>query len=140
MFGSPIRTTIIIGLLFLCGGLLGFSLIGTRSTKPVAEESEATGNTAELVSSSLTIRGAHSFQSISCLLGGKEIELDTLSSNEVEAELQSNSTLEFTLKIDWPENTPETAVIIQVMPDGKATLERTIWAEGTLTEELTFFL
>jgi hypothetical protein len=39
----------------------------------------------------------------------------------------------------WPENTPATALGVEVEPDGRETRRATVWAEGAaVTELLTF--
>jgi len=44
------------------------------------------------------------------------------------------------LNVVWPLNTPETAVLISVEPEGEAAIEETVWALGAMTREFEFQL
>ncbi len=140
MFGSPLLITFIITTLFLGGGLLGFSILKiSPSSKPViTEETQAEEETKQPVS--ITIRSAHKLESAKGFMGETEILFDQITPYEAEAEVTSPQLLEFTLHLKWSDDTPETAVLVQAVPDAKPAVERTIWAQGSLTEEFTFFI
>jgi len=140
MFGSPLLTTFIITFLFLGGGLLGFSILNISPTVQVKTEEKEDTETELKQLVSITVRSAHELQSISGSIDKTEIKFEQITPYEAEAEILSGQLLEFTLSLKWSDETPETAVLIQAIPEAKLAVERTIWAQGNLTEEFTFFL
>lgn len=140
MFGSPLLTTFLITFFFLSGGLLGFSILNiSPSTQPSVEKQE-TPEVELQQPVSITVRSAHKLQSVTGTIQGEKIEFEQITPYEAEAEVISSKILEFALQLEWPADTPETAVLIQATPEAKPAVERTIWAQDNLTEELTFFL
>ena len=139
MIGSPILSTLLISLLFIGAGISGFSLLEVKppkrtTTLEVEPPPEAT------IDVSVTIRSAHPFKSLVFIHNGVEIPLDEFDKKEYEADFRVSHNLEFTVKAEWPENTPETALLVHVFPSGLTDLKQTFWAEGSLTEELSFQL
>jgi hypothetical protein len=53
--------------------------------------------------------------------------------------LAAETPLDLLVEATWPDNTPATALGVEVEPDGRETRRATVWAEGAaLTELLTF--
>jgi len=140
MFGSPLRTTILITLLFGIG--TGSALVWltrpVQSEGPEVVKDEVT--TQEGVPCWLTIRSAHPMTSVRVFRGSEELELDLFSDSEAEAELNIEGEATLKLIVRWAEDAPETAVMVRLEPEGQEGMERTIWAQRRLTEELTFTL
>jgi len=139
MIGSPVLTTLIISLLFICIGITGFSLIKVKHADPVQQQTSP-ASSASLTNVSITIRCAHPFQSLKCISHGNEIPLDKYDELEYEVELSASELLELTLIAQWPEGTPETAVLVHVFPEGKEDSQHTYWAQQSLTQEVTINL
>ncbi len=140
MFGSPLIVTFIVGALFLGGGLLGFSLIEFSPKRVAAPVTEVQAEESNTIGATLIIRSAHPMASVTCALGGVPLELDLLAPNEAEATIAVGPEVALKLEVTWQEGTPETAVLVQVEPDGSVATERTLWAQGSLAQELNFFL
>lgn len=91
----------------------------------------------------LRIRFAHSPKSLTLKQGGKEfLPSPDLASSPVEAradfEIPAEG-IEFILSAEWPDGTPDTALTLEIEPDGLDTKAETRWSLGsTMTEVISF--
>ena len=91
----------------------------------------------------LRLRFAHPPKSISLKHGGRELlpKPDLAASPlESRAELEIPAEgIEFILAAEWPEGTPDTALTLELEPDGLDTKSETRWSLGsTMTEVIAF--
>jgi hypothetical protein len=71
------------------------------------------------------------------LLGGADLSESPL---ELEGDIEvSHDGNEMSLSAKWPEGTPETAVTIEIEPEGFDRVSETVWAAGNLDEEVLLF-
>lgn len=97
----------------------------------------------EQVAAIVRVRFAHRPLTVSLRQENKEIlpKLD-LSQSPIEAEAKleiSHEGDEFIATATWPEGTPETALTVEIEPEGFDTQTQTRWtSEGRLDEVLTF--
>ncbi len=140
MFGSPIRTTLVLSLLFILvgGGYLHMLLNDKERHQDVAER-EVVHEQADTPVWVL-IRSAHEMESVSLTVNGEEVSTEQFTPREVEAEVEVSFPMVVKLNVVWPLNTPETAVLISVEPEGEAAIEETVWALGAMTREFEFQL
>jgi len=132
MFGSPIRTTVFILVLFCTCSLVGLSLVKPRPVVQVKEvQAEVLVNQAWI-----TVRCAHAPERIRLKKEGVEVVLDQFSPLEHEAVLEYHAGEVLQLELAWPEGTPETAALVVIEPDGRESLEVSYWGNRTLLREI----
>ena len=91
------------------------------------------------IQATLNIRSAHPFSEFTITAGEASWNFspdDTFK--EVLVSLEENGELYLAASATWPEETPETAIFIELMPDGLETRSHTLWGSGEITEEITF--
>jgi len=132
MFGSPIRTTVIILFLFCACSVVGLSLVKPRPvTKEVTVPTEVASSQAWV-----TVRCAHAPERIRLKKEGVLLELDQFSELEHEAALEYKAGEVLQLELAWPEGTPETAALLVIEPDGRENREISYWGNRTLLREI----
>lgn len=95
----------------------------------------------QAVKSILRLRYAHKPASLSLKIGDKTlITTAAESSMEVDATLTAlKEGVDVLLAATWPENTPDTAITIEIEPDGLDSHSETRWSvAGSLDEVITF--
>lgn len=142
MYGSPLRTTIVLLLVFVIGGgaALGYILRKQPTSKPDPIELAETSTALHKIPCWLTLRSAHPIESATLVCNEIEIELDWLSETEAEAELSVADWATLVIDLKWKEGTPETALLIVLEPEDEKAQERTVWAQGSLRQELSYQL
>ena len=140
MFGSPLKATLIIALLFGLGA--GSALFVLTRPEKVEQSVEIETDIVEEegIPCWLTVRSAHPMSPVRIYHGKEELELDNLSEREAEGELEAGKEVTLKLIVKWADDAPETAVLVSIEPEGQATQEVTLWAQRRLTQEITFTL
>lgn len=90
----------------------------------------------------LRIRFAHVPQSLSLKMGDRELmpSLPLVSPLEIRTDMViPTEGLDLMLDVAWPAGTPETAVTIDLEPDGLDTQSHTRWSSGTQLHEILPF-
>ena len=95
------------------------------------------------VKATLNIRSAHPFTKFTITAGEDAGKTNWSFSpdetyKEIIVPLAESGELFLTASAIWPDDTPETAIFIELMPDGLETRSHTIWGAGEITEEITF--
>lgn len=138
------RPSPLILLALVCAGL-GLAAVPlarlTRAESVVPMPVEATATTASTVPARVRLRFAHAPQSVkvSC---GEQVLVETSAGSEPELVREEDVTLavppegvELLLEVQWPEGTPQTAVGVEIEPDGLDTRADTRWTDtGELAE------
>lgn len=91
----------------------------------------------------LRLRFAHVPKSLSLKMGDRELipSAPVASPLEIRSEMIIPAEgLDLLLEVSWPEGTPETAVTIDLEPDGLETKSHTRWSTGTQLHESLPFL
>lgn len=140
MRGSP---PIQLFLLALAFALLAFPLAhltgDAAASAPVSAAMPATPELPALI----RLRFAHPPRSVSLTQEGRELltgaDLAT-SPVELEARLRLGSDgEELRLEAAWPDGTPDTAITVEIEPEGHEAREQTRWSEGPELNELLLF-
>lgn len=148
MRGFPPIQIFVLGLLF---GLLAVPLVQLTGNAPVKTSDEHAGGSehpegdhkhAE-VPVIIRLRYAHKPESISLKAEGQELlaKLDLSAALiEVKARIEvSHEGNELSLEAKWPEGTPDTALTVEIEPEGFDTRSETRWSSAAaLNEILTF--
>lgn len=140
MKGNPLRDTF---LLLLVLATLAFPLWKVTTAKAVE------ASTGDIVASAaapeggrlpmdVLVRSAHVFTNAKITIGGEAYEL--AADEAITLSYAPGEILELTLEATWPEETPETALLLIIEPDGLETIERTFWGEGEIFEDLNIRL
>ena len=116
------------------------NLTAARNVTAAAPKVEQTSNTHPCY---LRVRFAHAPKTVSLKMGNKEFMKDAslnTSPIETQADLAIPADgIEFILSAEWPEGTHDTALTLEVEPDGLDTKTETRWSIGTtLTEVISF--
>jgi len=109
----------------------------TTPLKAAAVEKVVEGNSVKAL---VRLRYAHRPATLSVKIGDKEVMGGIEASPmEVDASLPSpKDGVDVFVKATWPEGTPETAVTVELEPDGLATRSETRWsADGKMDEVIT---
>ena len=141
MRGSPILRTAVVLALLLLAALPLWHLTHSRDAVAVAAQSEPQLSTQTL---QLQLKFTHAPRNFQLLHLGKAVWAVPASIKGAVA-FQTDLKIPFPregvdleLKVQWPENTPETAVRLELKtPDGTLT-GKTVWGYGTIDEILTF--
>lgn len=140
MRGSP---PIQLFLLALAFALLAFPL--TRLTGGGARVARAAATTAEVreVPALIRLRFAHPPRQIRLsqderdLLAGADLWASPV---EIETRLRLGTDgEELRLEATWPEGTPDTAISVEIEPEGHETREQTRWSDGPELNDLLLF-
>ncbi len=114
----------------------------TGTTVPVrAAAAEVKGEKAESVRALVRVRYAHRPVTLSVRVGEKElIQGVEESPMEVEAPLPSTKDgVDVFVRATWPEGTPDTAVTVELEPDGLPTRSETRWSSAASLDEVITF-
>lgn len=105
-----------------------------KDIPPVTHVSHNNEELGETNTGWIILRSAHSLKSASLTVGGTLVELEKNSDREYEAEI--NLLDGVILDVEWSEDTPETALLVSIEPEGEKSMESTYWAQGRLVREL----
>lgn len=114
-------------------------LTGDPQTEPPAPAPAKKTETA--VHALLRLRYAHPPAQLSLKLGGKEL-ITTIQESPIEVDATLSDIkdgIEVLLNATWPENTPDTAITLEVEPDGLETLRETRWSSASSLDEVLSF-
>lgn len=139
MRGSPPIQIFLLGLMFV---VLAVPLSHLTGTTTVAKAAPAAKVVVETSGKALVrVKYAHRPVTLSVRMGEKEVIGSVEGSPmEVEAALPpAKDGVDVFVKATWPEGTPDTAVTVELEPDGLATRSETRWsAAASLDEVITF--
>lgn len=138
MRGSPPIQIFLLGLMFVVLAVPLSHLTGTTTpVKAAAVEKVVEKSVKGLV----RVRYAHKPVTLSVKIGEKEvIQSVEESPMEVEAPLPSpKDGVDVFVKATWPEGTPDTAVTVELEPDGLATRSETRWSSAASLDEVITF-
>ena len=112
-------------------------LTGTTTPAKAAEPAKVAEETKS-VKALVRVRYAHRPVTLSVKIGEKELMGGIEDSPmEVDASLPSpKDGVDVFLKATWPEGTPDTAVTLEVEPDGLATRSETRWSSAASLDEV----
>lgn len=134
MTTSPLSVTLLTLIPLAALGWPLAKVINQRAYVPV-EVTEI--NTGPLVTADLEIRSAHPFESIQVTIG--EASWSFAPDDDIkQIHYPRDARLVLTVSVDWPEGTPETAVLFTLTPDGAHDLKHTLWGEDEITAEIDF--
>lgn len=143
MRGFPPLQIFILGLLF---GLLAVPMVQLTGNAPVPATSKPGGTEVAAVKTTipalLRLRYAHRPLTISLKSDARElVSKPDMSSSPIELETEitlSKDGNEFSLEASWPPGTPDTALTVEIEPDGQDPRTVTLWSSGSdLSEILT---
>lgn len=89
------------------------------------------------VNAYLEIDSAHPFETLSVRIGEASWHFAP-GEDEKEIIYQRDSELTLLVSATWPENTPKTALRLELIPDATPSKTHTLWGLGKVTEEVTF--
>jgi hypothetical protein len=91
-----------------------------------------------LIPAILNIRSAHPFEKLTITADSKSWSLTHQDNfKQITIPLNEKGELHLLNAVVWPPDTPESALFIELMPDGLETRSYTIWGIGEATEETT---
>lgn len=134
-----------IQIFLLCLAFIGLAvplshLTGTSmQAKPVLRAAEKAEKSS---GARLRLRYAHRPATLSVKIADKELVSDiTASPLEIKTTLQAaNQGVDVFLAATWPEGTPDTAVTLEVEPDGLESRTETRWSSGAALDEVLTFV
>lgn len=112
-------------------------LTGNAQAKPAAKAPEIESKEVKAL---LRLRYAHKPATLSVKIADKEL-VTTLDASpfEIKSTLPSSEGTDVFLTATWPDNTPDTAITIELEPDGLDSRSETRWSSGgSLDEVITF--
>ncbi|MDA8975788.1 hypothetical protein N9F44_02140 [Akkermansiaceae bacterium] len=111
---------------------LAVPLSKVLSPEPVIQtEIKETAKESDLVRSDLLLRSAHPFERV--------VVNDVIfEKGEVKKEIFLNLEEPLTVEVTWPEGTPESALLLELLPDALEMKSHTLWGSGSAFEEITF--
>lgn len=129
--------------LMLAFGAMAVPLVNLTTARTVAAAAPRAEQVAGMHKTHLALRFAHAPKSISLKMGEREFFKESAlnaSPIETQAELAiPTDGIEFILSAEWPDGTPDTALTLEVEPDGLDTKTETRWSiDTTLTEVISF--
>lgn len=112
-------------------------LTGTAPEKPAAK---AVVKETKNVKALLRLRYAHKPVTLSLKIDGKELitSIDA-SPIELKATLPAADSFDVFLTATWPDGTPDTALTLELEPDGLETRSETRWSSATSLDEVVTF-
>jgi len=117
--------------------LLGWPLAQAIKAPPAQVEKIVTVENSDIVRADLSLRSAHPFTKATVTIEGASW---TFTPEIAEQEIRfprSDKTL-ILIQATWPEDTPESAILLEVIPDGLEMKSKTVWGLADLTEEVIF--
>ncbi|MBL9179041.1 MAG: hypothetical protein JNM65_13345 [Verrucomicrobiaceae bacterium] len=114
-------------------------LTGDAQAKPVVD---VEGGEEQAVRSLLRLRYAHKPAALSLKIGGRELITSAQESPvEVDAMLPTpQDGVDVLVTATWPENTPDTAVTVEIEPDGLESRSETRWSAACSLDEVITFI
>lgn len=85
----------------------------------------------DLVRCDLLLRSAHPFEKV-------VVNHVTFLAGEEEKEIFLDLEEVLNVEVTWPEGTPETALLLELIPDRLEMKSHTLWGAGSAFEEITF--
>ena len=143
MRGFPPLQIFLLGLAFCLLAVPLAQLTGNVAQVKAAPVTVKAGDVPVKVAAVIRLRYAHKPLSISLKQGGQEL-LPKLDFTSSPAEQQTSMTIskagnELELTATWPPGTPDTALTLEIEPDGLETRSETRWSgDSALNEILTF--
>lgn len=139
MRGSPPIQIFLLGLMFIVLAVPLSHLTGTTTPVRAAEVKKVEKETS--VKGLLRVRYAHRPVTLSVKVGEKELIKGVEESPmEVDALLPSpKNGVDVFVKAMWPEGTADTAVTVELEPDGLATRSETRWSSAASLDEVITF-
>ncbi len=138
MTSSPVLATL---LPLVSLALLGWPLAGVIRQEPAQQQAtEESLEDSPIRSADLIIRSAHPFTSVKVTIG------ETSWTFDPEEDLKEilfpysadQSSVTLHIEVQWPGSTPETALLLELQPEGLENRSHTIWGEIEIAEEVTF--
>lgn len=139
MRGSPPIQIFLLGLMFIVLAVPLSHLTGTTTPVKTAEVKKVVE--VKGVKGLVRVRYAHRPVTLSVKIGEKEVIQGVEESPmEVDAPLPSTKDgVDVFVKATWPEGTPDTAVTVELEPDGLATRSETRWSSAASLDEVITF-
>lgn len=138
MRGSPPIQIALLVIAFIVLAIPLSHLTGNAQAKPVAK---AETQQEKPVTALVRLRYAHKPATLSLKIGDQPlVSAANESPVEVDAKLiDPKNGIDVLLAATWPENTPDTAITVELEPDGLDTQSQTRWSSsGSLDEAITF--
>ncbi len=85
----------------------------------------------------LAVRSAHPYSSATVTINGASWSFNA-DEDEQEVYFPFSHSTTVQISATWPEGTPETALLIELIPDELELRSHTFWGEGQLIDETTF--
>ena len=114
-------------------------LTGNVQEKPVVNVEK---KKEQVVRALLRLRYAHKPAALSLKIGGRELITSAQESPvEVDAMLPTpQDGVDVLVTVTWPENTPDTAVTVEIEPDGLDSRSETRWSAASSLDEIITFI
>lgn len=94
-------------------------------------------NNGPLIQADLEIKSAHPFKSLDVSVGDATWTFDA-DEDIKEIYLPKSDEIVLTITVIWPKETPESAILIDLRPDGRLDRQHTLWGYLKVTEEVKF--
>jgi len=138
MRGSPPIQIFLLVLAFIVLAIPLSHLTGNAQARTVAKTEK---KEEQAVKSILRLRYAHKPATLSLKIGDKEL-VNAVAESPIEVDVTLKALkdgVDVLLAATWPENTPDTAISVEVEPDGLDSHSETRWSSGgSLDEVITF--
>ena len=116
---------------------LGWPLSKIINQQPYTQAKVEKVSSGPLLEADLQIKAAHPFKKLEVSAGdttwifNADEDIKTIS---IPKELE----IVFTVTALWPEDTPESAILVTLRPDGRPDRSHTLWGFVEITEEIKF--
>ncbi len=134
MTRSPLKATL---LPLIPLAALGFPLASVLNQENYQQVEITDPATGPLVSAYLEIDSAHPFETLSVQIGDASWNFAP-GEDEKEIHYERNSQLNLLVTATWPEDTPKTAIKLELIPEATPARTHTLWGLGKVTEEVSF--
>lgn len=134
MTKSPLTVTLI--------PLIPLAALGWPLAKVINQKVYVAPEPEEVVAGPITtadleISSAHPFTEINVTIG--EASWKFGPDDEIkEIHYERGTSLTVSVSVIWPDGTPKSAVLLELMPEGNDTRSHTLWGWENVTEEITF--
>ncbi|MEJ6720020.1 MAG: hypothetical protein ACJAT6_001601 [Akkermansiaceae bacterium] len=134
MTKSPLTATLIPLIPLAALGWPLAKVLNQKAYQPVEIEDMPTG---PLTTADLEINTAHPFKEMTVTIG--ESSWSFAPDEDVkEIHYERGSRVTLLVSVIWPEDTPKTALRLELLPEEIETRSYTLWGLGEATEEITF--
>jgi hypothetical protein len=127
--------------LMLAFGALVVPLVNLTTARQVKTTVPVAKQTASTIPTLIRLRHAHTPTAVSLKMGDQEL-LTSAGASPIETDAGiaiPEEGIELMLSATWPEGTPDTALTLEIEPDGMETKSETRWSLGhNLTEVISF--